>query len=71
MELTEERFGSHVSVFTGKYRVFALFPHQTVSYRVVAMIQLSNFGTFIMSCVANSYVSNDSFYVPHHTWWGT
>jgi hypothetical protein len=28
-------------------------------------MHLSNFGTFIMSCVANSYVPNDSFCVPH------
>ncbi len=32
-------------------------------------MHLSNFGTFIMSCVANSYVPNDSFYVPHHGVW--
>jgi hypothetical protein len=34
-------------------------------------MHLSNFGTFIMSCVANSYVPNDSFCVPHHSWWMT
>ena len=60
-----------ISVFAEEVTDLKLtFSHQSAVFNTILSIYLHILlANFSVSCVANSYVSNDSFYVPHHHIW--